>query len=311
VDLSPAHRRAVAVAAEALGDPVRAAEAEWTWGPTIVIRVTLAGGLTAFLKASTAQDVHTEAAIIERVRAAGIPVPEVLRIGIDEQLPGRRWMITRAAVGATLQDTGRTAPTVGRTLDDLAHCYTRLHRVTLPGYGPIAPTADHAVFGSWAEWQAHTLNRALDTLAARDAVREQFVKRARLLSDRFAPFLDAAPAALLHADLGDRELYVRPRTGEVTALVDWGDALIGDPLYDLVRFVGGGPADDPRPGQLHPALHRNYFDLNPHDPDQVRRMMTFYRFHICVVEAAWEATWAPAHLAWASRLIDELLPELP
>jgi aminoglycoside phosphotransferase (APT) family kinase protein len=97
----------------------------------------------------------------------------------------------------------------------------------------------------------------------------------------------------------------------VTALVDWGDALIGDPLYDLVRFVGGGPADDPRPRQLHPALHRTYFDLNPHDPDQVRRMMTFYRFHICVVEAAWEATWAPAHLAWASRLIDELLPELP
>lgn len=113
---------------------------------------------------------------------------------------------------------------------------------------------------------------------------------------------------MLHADLGDREVYVDPATGAVTALVDWGDALIGDPLYDLVRFVGGGAADDPRPAELHPQLHRHYFELNPTDVDYAHRMMTFYRFHICVVEAAWENSWAPAHLAWADRLVDELLP---
>lgn len=294
--------------ADALGCPVREADALWTWGPTIVVRVRLDGGQTAFLKASTAQDVHTEAAVIERARAAGVPVPEVLGTGVDEELPGSRWMITQAAPGATLQEVGRTAPTVARTLDDLARCYTRLHRTSLPGYGPIAPTADHAVFESWSLWQAHMINRALDSLTCRAAVTEQFVQRAHLLTDHFAPSLDAAPAAMLHADLGDREVYVDSSTGAVTALVDWGDALIGDPLYDLVRFVGGGPADDPRPAQLHPELHRNYFKLNPQDPDHAHRMLTFYRFHICVVEAAWEDSWAPAHVAWADSLMDELLP---
>jgi aminoglycoside phosphotransferase (APT) family kinase protein len=145
-------------------------------------------------------------------------------------------------------------------------------------------------------------------LTCSGAVSEPFVERARRLSDRFAPLLDAAPAAMLHADLGDRELYVEPATGAVTALVDWGDALIGDPLYDLVRFVGGGPADDPRPGQLHPQLHRAYLQLCPQHLDRARRMMTFYRFHICVIEAAWEASWAPAHLAWAKKIMDDLLP---
>lgn len=308
MNFTPAHRRAVAVAADRLGRPASEADALWTWGPTVVVRVRLDDGRSAYLKASTAQDVHTEAAVIERVRAAGVPAPEVLGTGVDEELPGGRWMITRAASGQTLQDVGRTAPTVPRTLDDLAHCYTRLHRIALPGYGPIAPTADHAVFESWSRWQQHMINRALDSLTCHGAVSEQFVRRARLLSDHFVPFLDAAPAAMLHSDLGDREVYVDPSTGAVTALVDWGDALIGDPLYDLVRFVGGGPADDPRPAELHPGLHRNYFELNPTDVDHACRMMTFYRFHICVVEAAWEDSWAPAHLAWADRLVNELLP---
>jgi aminoglycoside phosphotransferase (APT) family kinase protein len=308
VDFTPAHRRAVAVAADGLERPVREAAALWTWGPTIVVRVRFDDGQTAYLKASTAQDVHTEAAVIERVRAAGVPVSEVLRVGVDEELPGRRWMITQAAAGETLQDVGRTAPTVARTLDDLAQCYTRLHRIELPGFGPIAPMADHAVFKSWSIWQAHIINRALDSLTCSGAVSEQFVKRARLLSDHFAPFLDAAPATMLHADLGDREIYIDPSTGAVTALIDWGDALIGDPLYDLVRFVGGGPAGDPRPAQLHPGLNRNYFKLNPQNLDHAHRMMTFYRFHICIIEAAWENSWAPAHIAWADRLIDALLP---
>lgn len=287
---------------------MRAAEALWTWGPTIVVRVGLDDGPSAYLKASTAQDVHTEAAVIRRVRAAGVPAPEVVGIGLDEELPGKRWMITQAAPGETLQDVGQAAATIGRTLDDLAQCYTLLHRISLPGYGPIAPTVDHAMFQSWSDWQAHIMNRALDTLTCRGAVSEHFVKRARLVSEHFAPYLDAAPAAMLHADLGDREVYVDPSTGAVTALVDWGDALIGDPLYDLVRFVGGGPADDPRPSQLHPELHRNYFQQNLQDRADADRMMTFYRFHICIVEAAWEQTWAPGHIAWADRLIDDLLP---
>lgn len=303
--LSPAEHRAVAILSDHLGRTPATVRAEWTWGTTIVLRVSCADGGTFFVKASGQQDVHTEAKVITRVRQAGVPVVEVVDTGVDDRLPGGRWMITRAADGETLQDVGRDAPTIGRTLEELADCYTRLHQVSLPGRGPLTPDADAGVFASWSDWQQHTFERALSELGSDSAVRG-FRRRALDLCRRFAADLDAAPAALLHADLGDREVFVNRSTGELTAILDWGDALVGDPLYDLMRFVGGGPADDPRPAQLHPRLHECYLRRNPHHRDRSGRMMIFYRFHICVVEAAWEPAWAPAHLAWAEELMRRL-----
>jgi aminoglycoside phosphotransferase (APT) family kinase protein len=215
-------------------------------------------------------------------------------------------MITRAARGQTLADVGLGAPTIARSLDDLALHYTRLHETTLPGRGPIAPEGSRATLASWSQWQQQVMEEALAKLTQRNDVSASFAERARRLSQEFAADLDRAPAALLHADLGDREVYVDPSSGEVTALVDWGAALVGDPLYDLARFVGGGPADDPRPAQLNPVLRERYFALNPQRPVHATRMLLFYRFHICIVEAAWDPTWAPAHTTWADKLIADL-----
>ena len=244
---------------------------------------------------------------MEQVRAAGVPTVEVLGTGTDDRLPGGRWMITRAASGQTLQDVGRTVPTVDRTLDDLAEAYTRLHRIAPAGFGPLGPGGRQGTCDTWSGWQRRTIDEALGILMAREAVSADFASRVRRTCDDFAAELDRAPAALLHADLGDREVFVDPESGAVTALVDWGGALVGDPLYDLARFVGGGPADDERPGQLHPTLRARYFERNRVDPERAERMRTFYRFHICVVEAAWEADWAAGHVAWADRLMGELL----
>lgn len=306
--MSPAHHRAAAVVADVLGSKPVSVRARLTWGPTVVVEATTADDLTVFLKAGADQNVHTEAVVMEHARAAGVPVADVLGVGHDDQLPGGRWLLTRAAPGRTLQDVGRTAPTIGRTLDELAEYYTLLHKVSPPGHGPIAADGLRGELGSWSRWQRQTIEEALDVLIRRDAVSADFASRVRQLSEAFAGELDQAPPALLHADLGDGEAYVDPATGAVTAIVDWGSALVGDPLYDLVRFVGGGPADDERPAQLLPTLHARYFERNPYEPEHARRMLTFYRFHICVVEAAWgeDIGWTPGHVAWAERLIDEL-----
>jgi aminoglycoside phosphotransferase (APT) family kinase protein len=307
MEMTPAHHRAAALACRVVGSPAESTRAEWTWRDSIVVEVTSADGSSVFVKADGAEDVHVEAAVIERARSAGVPTVEVLDTGTDDQLPGGRWMITRAAPGRTLQDVGRAAPTIGRTLDDLAEHYTRLHAIAPSGYGPLGPGGRHGMLESWSQWQQQTIDRALDELIRSDAVSADFVSRAVGLCDAFSAELDEAPVALLHADLGDREVFVDPETGAVTAIVDWGGAVVGDPLYDLSRFVGGGPADDPRPGQLHPTLHARYFDRNPVDAAHAERMLTFYRFHICVVEAAWEPGWAAGHVAWAERLMDRLI----
>ncbi|WP_405062601.1 aminoglycoside phosphotransferase family protein [Kribbella sp. NBC_01505] len=269
-----------------------------------MVEVVFRDGLTVFVKAGANQNVHTEAAVIERARAGGVPVVEVLATGTDEDLPGGRWMISRAARGRTLEDVGLAAPTVKRSLADLAEHYARLHETTLPGRGPIAPDGSRGTLDSWSQWQQQGMEEALAKLTNQVSV--TFAERARGLSEQFAAELDRAPAALLHADLGDREVFVDPSNGVVTAIVDWGSALVGDPLYDVARFVGGGPATDPRPGRLNPLLRERYFACRPQELDQANRRLLFYRFHICVLEAAWEPDWAPAHTAWADKLITEL-----
>lgn len=308
--MSPAHHHAASVVAEFFGTRPISVQAQLTWGPTVVVEAAIDAELTVFVKAGADQNVHTEAAVIDHARGAGVPTVEVLGIGTDDRLPGGRWMITRAAPGRNLLDVGLRAATTARTMDDLAEYYTRFHRVALPGFGPVAENG-RGELDSWSLWQRRTAEEALAVLTRREAgsaVSAEFVSRVRELGGAFARDLDRAPGVLLHADLGDGETFVDPATGAVTAIVDWGAALVGDPLYDIARFVGGGPADDPRPALVLPVLHACYFERNRYDREHAQRMRKFYRFHMCVVEAAWgeDLGWTPSLVAWADQLIDEL-----
>lgn len=301
VELTPTHAHAARVAAAFVGAEPVTVQASLTFGPTVVVGLEFADGLRAYVKAGAEQDVHREAAVIARVRAAGLPAPEVLGFGFDAGLPGGRWLLTRAAAGVRLHDLGLESATIGRTLDDLVDLYSRLHRQRLRGFGPLLADASGGTLPSWSRWQRETIEKALAQLG-------EVPFDVLGLGEAFAADLDRAPGVLLHADLGDGETFVDPASGAVTTIVDWGAALVGDPLYDLVRFVGGGPAEDERPGLLHPRLHAAYVTANELEPAHAERMVTFYRFHICVVEAAWgeDLGWRPAHLAWAERLFDRL-----
>lgn len=58
-----------------------------------------------------------------------------------------------------------------------------------------------------------------------------------------------APVSLLHADLGPGHVFCDPERWELTGVIDWGDARIGDPARDFI-FV----YEDWGPGFLEAAL---------------------------------------------------------
>lgn len=60
-------------------------------------------------------------------------------------------------------------------------------------------------------------------------------------------------------------MLVQPPTGEVTGILDWAAAIIGDPLFDVATFSMGGPAGDPIHDVLQPRLIDAY-GADPHDP---------------------------------------------
>lgn len=308
VEMTFAHRSAADVVAAFLGTTPISARTHLTRGPTVVVEVVVDDELTVFVKAGSNQNVHTEADVIGHARRAGLPAPEVIGIGTDARLPGGRWMITRAATGVNLEHIGFQAPTTIRTLTDIADLYACLHRVTLPGFGPLADDGQSGRLTSWSQWQRDDIEHALVALERAGSVPSSFPDRVRAVSEDFAATLDEGPGALLHADLGDGETFVDPDSGAVTSLVDWGSALSGDPLYDLARFVSGGPADDPRPGLAFPILHARYLEQTHADLDRARRLLRFYRLHICVDEAAWgeDLGWTPSLVARAERLLPTL-----
>ena len=41
--------------------------------------------------------------------------------------------------------------------------------------------------------------------------------------------------SFLHTDFNQRNLFVNPNTDDITAIVDWSEALFGDPIYDFSR----------------------------------------------------------------------------
>ncbi len=93
------------------------------------------------------------------------------------------------------------------------------------------------------------------------------------LERRFARFIEGggslgAPRVLVHADLGCAHILAGP-AGRLAAVIDWGDALIADPAYDLAALL----AECPR-GFAERVIDA-YEGPASRDPD-MRRRAAFY-----------------------------------
>ena len=93
------------------------------------------------------------------------------------------------------------------------------------------------------------------------------------LEQRFARFIEGGgsrgvPRVLVHADLGCAHILAGD-AGHLAGIIDWGDALIADPAYDLAALL----AECPR-GFAERAIDA-YEGPASRDPD-MRRRTSFY-----------------------------------
>ena len=69
--------------------------------------------------------------------------------------------------------------------------------------------------------------------------------------------------SLLHIDFNQRNLFVNPDTNEIAAIIDWGEAMFGDPIYDFARvrmLIWHFKLGD--------EVVQNYYDLMSYTPEQ-------------------------------------------
>lgn len=118
---------------------------------------------------------------------------------------------------------------------DLGRRLHSLHTVTFPfpprGAGFIYPS-NTQLCGVHPRWSDH-LRSCLTVHSEACGVPLGTVSD---LISQLAAIEHTIPMALLHADLSDHNLFTNDE-GTITAFIDWEDALIGDPLYDLADWA--------------------------------------------------------------------------
>ena len=172
-----------------------------------------------------------EFAILERVFAAGVTVPEPVGLCTDPAVIGRPFAVMRRCAGEARgfklvqdPDLDRWGPPLARRIGrELA----TLHRLRPPlaGLDFLRPPDGNPARARVAEYRGY-----LSELQVTNPV-----------LDLALAWLDAnAPTpqllCLIHADLRTGNYLVE--NGELTAILDWEFATIGDPMEDLGWFLG-------------------------------------------------------------------------
>jgi aminoglycoside phosphotransferase len=196
-----------------------------------------AGGRALIVKASTNHAaLRAEAWVCARAAAEGCAAPAILRFG-------RLGTGTSAVIMSRVH--GQPITTEHRAFTDVGANLRRLHGVTMTGFGWLAE-------GSWDELDDVSVNhpswlsflRAIcdDTrgLAAQYSIAAEVPDSAESAIGEHAGALGTVEAGVLcHGDLKARHILVDD--GRLAGVIDWGDALSGDPWFDIARFAHRSP----------------------------------------------------------------------
>jgi aminoglycoside phosphotransferase (APT) family kinase protein len=226
--------------------------------------------------------IRQEAELLAFARSAGVPAPEVVLLHVDGAVD---LLVTELVPDDGSQPSG----------EQLAAALARLHEAPAPALRLVAQQ------GAFHETIAERTGRRAGVVERLAGVRLGLPPVAELMA-LIGPG-EGAPS-LLHLDV--REANVLTERGRITGLIDWTNALLGDPALELARIAEYGSAP---PGFLDAyAKHR------PVVPGGARELI--YRLDAAVMlavvflsEAPDEARARP-QVARACELADALREEL-
>lgn len=237
----------------------------------------------------SAQGFEKDAWVQRRFAREGLPIPEIVAMGMLDD--GHAWCVSHRAAGVTLQalapaELPAVVGDVARVLDVIAACDLR----GTQGYGRF----DAKGVGSDSSWRAF-----LSGIRARDMSALKHVadrRRVEAWIDEVVAFADgcADVRGLIHGDFGSNNVLVD--AGRISAVIDWSEALYGDPLYDVANILFWRPWLDCMEQQAR------YFEAARPDrlADAVR--LRAYQLHIGLEQIHQSAlAGADDDLAWALR----------
>ena len=288
-------------------DPARVAEAAGIHvggGPWTARRVPGFAGNAVFaledgrdrlvLKMSQANGLTAEAKVCELVRALGVPAPEVVHLELDDARLGRPYLLMAHVGGDEAGPAHPALPEVGAHL-------RRIHEVELPDFGWLGADPSR-LGGSGKTWMTVTWavpglekveSAGLIPPGQRAAV-ESAIERHRDVLENLEV------GRLLHGDLHRRHIYVDGDA--LSGIIDWGDSLVGDPLYDLGRLHRADPDSLAR-------ILEGYGPLAWEGAELARRL-NLYAVLFIATATVWEFEAGAPWASWFDHQTEDLLRHL-
>lgn len=183
----------------------------------------------------TASEITHEYEIVDQVWQHGVTVAEPLWLEADAARLGRRFMVSRRAVGRNTGDaTGNSAKFPSELTRSLIETLARIHG--LPMDGALARTR----LGHWLQWPKMADNTREEIRGWRQQI---WMNRAppSPAFTRLFDWLDAnvpqddEPICVIHNDYGPHNILVDGN--RVSAVLDWEVPRVGDPAEDLSFFI--------------------------------------------------------------------------
>lgn len=214
-----------------------------------------------------------------------MPIPDILHL---VQVDGLAACISRRAPGMTLQDLEGAAldaavpPTAAVMAAIAASDLARTE-----GFGRFGADG-RGIRASWRE----VLEEPFHLDWAGSSVHTGLIGR---ILDGIRVLAPHCPEdrGLVHGDFGSNNVLVAD--SRITAVIDWSEAMFGDPLYDVANILFW------RPWLACMERQARYFETQTPPPPAIRDRLLCYQLHIGVRELH-EAARAgdDADLAWAS-----------
>lgn len=174
-----------------------------------------------------------------RALAHGAALRGAQRVDLVEGYPANAKNCDEGAMAAALEQAARFLPA--------------LHRIQGEGFGPLALQGADGVSrprGAWGTWLEFLQQRLPEHVRACVDIGAMTMEEARRIEALLRDAGWNGVPSLLHGDPGGANFIFRD--ARLAAVIDWEDALLGDPLFDLASLCTFQPA------RRHAAILRGY-----------------------------------------------------
>ncbi|MGQ0591420.1 MAG: phosphotransferase family protein [Gammaproteobacteria bacterium] len=219
----------------------------------------------------------------------GIPAPNVIAVDVSRAVFPFEFQLVEALKGRTMRDFDADEKRSRALLEGLAESLRRVHQINCGGYGLIGISSSGATVGEpgegplagvHARWRDYITTKLVPHIRCCQKLGAISGHEVDAIQHRFDDFVEpreAVRSRLLHGDPGGHNVVSRDGAS-IDGLLDWEDALAGDPLYDIAMLATFHPE------RRHDAIWRGY-GFGEALPEQVYRRFWTYFLRIALAKA--------------------------